>query len=328
VIHALAAGDAINWDNAKLAFNQLFLSTASGKYLDQRAGDVGQRRPPEVALTDDIFRRLAVITKTRKLTQEAILEVLEVFYGVDAVRASIVTSVSGPYVIKPGEDLVLRIDENLTVSVVFGQSGYARSTSYSANEVAAEITRTLKDLESQAFAVSEIDPSSGLYRVRVYSASRGLSSSVRIIGGKAQNALLFPTSLFVAAGMSPFATWDIQLSPTVTGNLRFTMTAGTVFDLSQVVVGDLAYVYGAEFSTSGCHGTYEILDVAVYYSGITKIQYFEIANPMGVQAMGVSQIGFDDLAFFRPTKFTIYDQLRHVMVAQSDDTIDVTIPPI
>ena len=81
-----------------------------------------------------------------------------------------------------------------------------------AEEVAAEITRTLALLGSQAYAVNIKG------QVKIYSASRGLGSSVRVVGGRSQLALQFPTQLF--STMPSSVTWNVTLSPK-TGNLRF-----------------------------------------------------------------------------------------------------------
>jgi hypothetical protein len=56
LIKALSVGDDINWDNARAAFDQLFLTTASGSWLERRASDIGLIKPlgvgsgPSVAL--------------------------------------------------------------------------------------------------------------------------------------------------------------------------------------------------------------------------------------------------------------------------------------
>ncbi len=324
MIAALAVGDRVNRDNSKLAFDQVFLCTSSGKYLEQRGGDVGQRRPAGVDMSDELFRRLAIVSKTRQLTQEAILEILEVFYGSDSVRASMTSAASEPYALEEGDELALLLDETLLVTVVFPRGNFQRLGEFSAIEAAAAITRALRLAGSQAFALAVTDHATGLAGVQIYSSSLGLSSSIRVVGGRAQTQFLFPESLFTNTGTLP--TWDVELSPTNPGNLRFTITAGDTFDLALVEAGDLAYIYGSEFANCECNGTFEIQEVSVLYSGMTKIQWFEIANAIGVADSGIVQAEFEDLMFFRPVKRTIYDQPRHVIVAQGLTQLDVVIP--
>jgi len=320
MLAGLAAGDQHNWDNARLAFSQLFLSSASGIYLDRRASDEGIERPKGVNMADHLFRKLAITQKTRKLTQEAILEVLEVFYGRDATRA-FSDSAAETFALHDDDDLVILVDERQTVTVVFEREHFSRIGMATAEEVAANITRVLRDFGSRAFAVAVTNPATDEKRVRIYSGSLGLTSSIRIIGGRANTQLLFATSLFTQTGSSPFATWDVTASPDTQGSLRFTMTAGTEYNLLLVHEGDLAYIYGDEFADSA-NGTYEIQRVFVTDSE----KWFEIENPLGDEAAGIDQVQFTDLMFFRPKRKTIYDNSRHVIVCENDDHLDVVIP--
>lgn len=325
MVAALAAGDQIVRDNAVAAFDQVFLYSASGEYLQRRASDEGVQDPPGVNMSDDLFRQLAIVQKTKKLTQESILEVLEVFYGIDAVRGSLTTTIDETYSLNDGDTLDVLLDEKLKVTVNFVASHFTSIDAARAVEVAAEITRAFQRVGSQAFAATVVNPATGAELVRIYSAARGLSSSVRIVGGSAQISLLFPTSLFTTSGSSPFAVWNVALSPTTPGNLRFTETSG-IYDLFQVRTGDLAYIYGSEFSGCNCNGTFTIEEVSVSFSGATKIQWFEIANPLGIADGSIPQVLFTDLMFFRPTRATLYNNPRHVIVCEGNNQLDIIIP--
>lgn len=319
ILSALATGDDNNWTNSQLAFKQLFLSTARGEYLNKRAAENGQTNPQNVGLTDELFRKLAITTKTRALSQEAILEVLEVFYGIDATRASIISTVAEPFILKDGDELDISIDEKSTVRVPFIRNHFANIALATAEEVASEITRTFSLLELDAYAINNAGA------VQIYSGSRGLTSSVRIIGGRAQIALQFPTVLFNTSFTN--VTWNVALSPVTTGNLRFSITAGTYFNLSNVQTGDYVYIYGNEFSGTNSIGSFKIQSVNYFYSGATLIQYFEITNPSGVAVSSIVQTSLLDLNFFRPTRYTIYNDPRHVIVGQNGDNwLDVIIP--
>ncbi len=322
---AVAAGDAINWENAKLAFNQLYLSSASGVYLDRRAGDQGLRRPPGVEMSDELFRDLAIISKTEKLTQESILDILEVFYGTDALRASITTTVNEPFALTDGDELRVLIDDRQDVVVTFHRNEFSRIAAAQAVEVAASITRALRTAGTQAFAVAVTDDTTGETAVRIYSGSLGIGSSVMITGGRAQTELLFPESLFPEGGSTPFATWDVTLSPTTLGNVRFTQISG-IYDFNVIREGDLVYIYGSEFEASTNQGVFELDAVRVSYSGSTLVQWFEIVNPSGTAENPISQTNFKDLMFFRPVRKTIYDASRHVIVAQTGSGVDIVMP--
>lgn len=222
VIAAIAAGDRTNWENALLAFDQLFIVSASKDYLDQRTGDQGVRRPTNVGMADDLFRQLAISIKNSKLTVEAFLEVLQIFYGPDAVIASTTSDVAEPYDLRDLDDLEFLIDEKHGVTMTLHREQFAHINSATALEVAAAITRGFRDAGSSAFAISYTDPETGANRVRVYGGSLGLSSSIRVTSGRAQRKLRFPTSIFDPADFAhPFT---VQLA--TTGPLTPTSSGG------------------------------------------------------------------------------------------------------
>lgn len=321
MISALSVADQRNADNARLAFDQLFLATASGAYLDRRASDEGIHRPKGVNMSDDLFRQLALTQRNGKLTQKALLDVLEIFYGRDTTRASSDTGTTEAYPLQDGDELVILFEERNTITVTFERSHFSRIGAATAEEVAAAITRACRDAGNQGFAVSFADTISGLNRVRIYSGTLGLTSSVRIIGGRGNTALQFPTPLFEDTTGSPYATWDITFSPDTLGNLRFTMTAGTEYSLFQVQTDDLVYIYGPEFAASA-NGTYPIQAVKV----TSSTQWFEIDNPLGIESTGVVQTKFTDLMFFRPKRRSVYDNTRRVIVCENDGYLDIVIP--
>ncbi len=196
MIAGISAGDQRNWDNARLAFDQLFLTSANGLYLDRRASDEGINRPKGVNMSDDLFRKLALVEKTRKLTQLAVLEVLEVFYGRDAVRALSDSTEAETYALQDGDELVILFDERNLVTVTFERSHFSRIGMATAQEVAAAITRACSDAGNAGFAISFQDTTTGENKVRIYSGTLGLASSIRIVGGRGNTVLVFSEPLF------------------------------------------------------------------------------------------------------------------------------------
>ena len=87
LIAALSVGDNLVFENARLAYDQLFKSTASGVYLDRHASDEGITRPSAVGFSDEVFRRLSIKTTARKVVTQSLLDILEVYYGTASTRA-------------------------------------------------------------------------------------------------------------------------------------------------------------------------------------------------------------------------------------------------
>ncbi len=196
VIAGLATGDKSNFDNAASIFDQLFMSSASGIYLDRRTADFGIQRPQNVGIVDDLYRKFAIKTKTKQLVIEAMLEILEVFYGPDALRANTTTTLTEPFTLNDGDDLQLLIDEQIPVQVIFRDRDFGQTPFAKAIEVAAAITRACRAQGTRAYAIPFVDPvQGGSNRVKLYSGKLGLGSFLRVTGGKAQDFLSFPTQI-------------------------------------------------------------------------------------------------------------------------------------
>lgn len=200
LIAGLAAGDCINFDNAKKSFNQMFKSSASGKYLDQITANDGLTRPLNIGISDDVYRDLAIKITTGKVTEESILEILEIFYGEDATRAHCISDGFELFNLVNGDDLDIVVDGVLSAKVVFNTNEFQLISRATALEVAAAITRILSLHGSDAFAVAFEDPIDGNTKVKIYSPSLGLRGSVQVTGGKAQNVLQFQTSINIYSG--------------------------------------------------------------------------------------------------------------------------------
>ncbi len=332
LIAALETGDEINRENAEAAFDQLFVSSASGPYLEQRAADQGITKPENVGISDALFRQLVIKYSTDKVVQEAIRQILEVFYGQDALRAFVEAEGAGPYNLSGGVfDLQWTVDELQAFSYTFQNSDFANPGAATATEIAVALTRVMSAAGSNGFASDAIDPATGLSKSRIYSPSLGLRSAVRVTGGFAQTVLRYPEPIdsVYRGTVSPASlyTWvytqpnqnTTQLSLTVDTSL-----GAPLVDLSVVRAGD--YVIITTGAATGFTGTFPILSVAQTYSGTNLIQTLTIAQIAFLgSAVQQNNAGYQ---FFRPLKSTIFkSDGRTVVVSQSvPRRIDISIP--
>lgn len=318
LVAAIATGDQFNWDNARLAFDQLFTSTASDLYLVRRAADQGIEKPRNVGISDELFRQYTIKRSTHALTEEALLEILEVFYGRDAVRAHVQTGLAEPYALSDGDDLTILLDERLSVLTIFQTADFAGIGVANAAEVAAAITRSFRAAGSPAYALALVDPVDGFTKVRVYSGALGLASSVRLTGGKAQNALQFEQNLAIASGLP---TWTITVN-VAAGTTRYQAT--NPVDLSQLRIGDYVNIFGSPFLAAN-RGSFPVTDVYFAYTpGL--VQWFEVKNSGAAQGP-FAQVAASDVLYFRPVRRTVYTEAnRAVIVSSLNDEIDVVLP--
>lgn len=203
LVAGVASGDCPNFDNNSKAFNQLYINTSSGIYLDRISANDGITRPKNVGMADTVYRQLAVKLKNHKVTNEAVLEVLEVYYGEDAVRAHATTDGYQPYALTDGDDLNVTIDGIYTTKIVFKHDDFTLIGAASAAEVAGAITRAFMIADIPAYAKAFVDTLDGKTKVKIYTGSLGLKGSVQIKGsggGKAQNILKFEDLLSIYTG--------------------------------------------------------------------------------------------------------------------------------
>jgi hypothetical protein len=294
---------------------QLFIASAQGRFLDGKLTTYGIGRPGELGLTDDVYRQLGIEIKSAKQVRSLINSILEIVYGPEFTRASL-DSVVEPYDLSGGATLRLSFDGGGPLELEL--SGFADPSAATAEEVAAAITRALFRIGSDGFAYSK-DNGSGAF-VKILSPTTGPSSSATLLGGSAQNHLLFPA----IRGTTGDATtqWTVERVPG--GKMRMTWTGGTNPFLGRAKVGDYVNVYGASFEAEN-RGTF-VVTTAV--GGLAGDAYVEFLNPAGVeevQAQGTA----DAVLFFQPKRASLTGQLSFAAAFQaSPKALSVYLPAL
>ena len=330
LIAALSTGDNANWANAESAFDQLFLSTASGSWLEKKASDQGILEPTNVGMTDDLFRQYVIKLSTGKVVHESIREILEVFYGQDSSRAFVEANLDEPYDLSSHPDLQWVLDEDTNFTITFQNSWFAVPSKALAVEVAVALTNVIRQSGSDGFAIPIQSVTTGLNRVRIYSGSLGLGSFARVTGGLAQNVFNFPTLHNVYSGtISPITGYNwtyTQPNPNVTqASLSIdTSIAAALIDLSSVSPGD--YVVITSNAGIGVTGTFQISNVSITWSGSIVTQSFQIPQ---ISFLGsANQAANNAYSFYSPTKNSILAAGgRTVLVAQTTgSTVNISLP--
>lgn len=327
LIEGLSQGDDINWNNTQLAFDQLFRSTASGKYLDRLAANDGVRRKPELGLSDDLFRKLLIQQATNKVTHNALRGILEVFYGQDALRAWVETELEEPYQLAAGQTLTWKLDAQEDFSVTFAANQFVVIGQAKAVEIAAVLTKAMGDAGSDGFALVVKNATTGNNRVRIYSGSLGLKSFAQVTGGTAQPYLNFNAPRDVYSGTVTTGsgyTWQYTNPTPLTTRLTLTTVGVPLIDVSAVETGDYV-VIGDDVGVVPA-GTYSIADVGQSWSGLNYVQYFEIGENLGYTG-GALQVSNYSYQFFRPEKTSTQSGDRTVVVSQtSPGVVDIQLP--
>jgi hypothetical protein len=136
---------------------------------------------------------------------------------------------------------------------------------------------------------------------------------VTVLGGSAQNVLVFPSP--VNAGGNLSTQWTISTQPG--GKLRFTWTGGGNPNVGKLVPGYYVNIYGGGFASSANVGTYTILDAL---EGGVNTAYFEIYNPLG--STGTVTQGTDTaVLFFDPIRRTIQSNGYYAALYQTETNV-------
>jgi hypothetical protein len=307
VLHALASGNAAYLiDNVRAVNDQLYVTTASGRYLDERLADAGIVRPVNVGLSDDVFRQIGIEVKNRKQVRDLINNLLNAIFGDEFVRASNQARAFAPYNLKDGDTLIVNFDDKNTVTLQFKESQFSSIAAATAQEVADAITKSLRDLGFKGTAIARDDGNGGF--VEIISDTIGPSSSVTVLGGRAQNELRFDSP--VSAGGNLSTQWTITLQPG--GVARFTWTGGANPQLGKVEAGNYVNVFGGGFASSSNEGSYTITNSI---GGPAGSSYFEIANPLATSGIVVQ--GTDTaVLFFNPARKTLNSRLSYAAAYQ------------
>jgi hypothetical protein len=110
MIEALAAGDEINSANILALKDNLFIATAEDRFLEKLLAAQGIVKPAEVGIDDESFRNMAIAVTNNKLVSNVFFDILELFFGEDAVKSNILSQTFEPYVLTDGMDLFIQQD--------------------------------------------------------------------------------------------------------------------------------------------------------------------------------------------------------------------------
>ena len=317
VLESLATASLHLVDNVVAMNDSLYITTASDTYLDDRMSDFGITRPETIGLSDEIFRKIGIEVINRKQVRDLIMKILEIVYGEEYTRATSSSTYLEPYYLEDGDTLVVSYDDQSPVTVVFNSSQFSNINFATAQEISDVITRATR---TQGRTGSAYPKDDGLGNfVVLIPDTNGPSSSVRVLGGKAQNKLGFSKIRPTSAESS--TQWDIEI---FSGTSRMTWSGGTDPSLGKARKGDYVTVYGSGFDDKN-KGTFTLTNVK---SGIIGQAYVEFENPIAVNETRV-QGSSDGFLIFNPLRITPINKTGYALAFQtSSKLLEVFMPAV
>lgn len=316
ILKSLSTGPVHLINNVEAVNDSLYIVSAKENFLDQRLGDKGVVRPPEVGLSDEVFREIGIEITTRKQVRDLVHQLLRILYGEIFTRATSPSFEFEPYALENGDNLILLFDDSEPVEITFSSSQFQNISTASAQEVSDAITKSIRKAGKTGAAF--LREENGSNKVVLISSTDGPSSSVRVLGGKAQNVLKFDKIRPTSAD----ATTQWTLTQEAGGSIKATWTGGADPALGRVKVGDYVNIYGSAFDLVN-RGTFSI--VAAQGGNIGEA-YIEYENPNGIPQTTLQGTA-DAILFFNAQKRILTTNERYAAAFQtSPRTIEVFMP--
>lgn len=311
VLNALATSSAYLVNSIDAVNSSLYIMTAQGQYLDLRLADYGITRDPSIGLSDDVFRQIGIAVKNKKQIRELINTILNQVFSDPLVKATSSAQFLEPYALQDGDTLIIDYDGGPPRTITFNASQFNNIGAALAIEVANAISVGLSNLGVSGSAIQN-NSGSGNY-VELISDTVGPSSSITVLGGRAQNVLFFPSSVPYSGNFSTQWTISIQSG----GVLRFTWSGGADPGIGDVEALQYVNIFGGGFASSSNEGTYTIV---ASQGGEVNVAYFEIINPIG--SVGIVTQGTNDaIRFYTPIRETLLNNKYYAAVYSTEKNV-------
>jgi hypothetical protein len=296
ILESLAQSAGILLKNVEAVNDQIFIATATGKFLDNLLAGKNIIRPASLGIEDDVFREIGIEITNRKQVRDLINNILEIIYGPEYTRAQVFSNQVEPYSLQNNDKIIVQFDDGKPVELIFSSSDFSNITIATAQEVADAITRNLRNQGISGFATTRNDGYGAF--VVLSSPSTGPSSAIRVLGGRAQNILQFPSPRATSADFS--TQWDIEIKQG--GIVRMTWTAGVNPSIGKVKAGDYVNIFGGGFFAEN-QGTFTIKKSQ---GGSVNNAYIEFEN-LEASPQVATQGTNNAVLFFNPQRITITD---------------------
>lgn len=300
--------------------DQLFLTTASGRYLVQLGEEQGFTMPANSGLDIRSYRVLVpIMVSDPKQVRISIDALVKAFYGSDRVRANVSSSVIGPYSLLSGDDLIIETEKGLvSIAILDGQVSNLLSVT------AAEIAAVLNSSQNTILAEAIKDRVSGEDYLRLITTTTGAGGYIKIVGGTLQNVLKFQTIVDTSNGIG--TSWNITKDSIYTDITRITWNgAGTNPRLYLAKAGDVVTIRGLVDGGqpfSGLNGSYTLVDVGYDYF-IIKNDVFDVVSST------YTQVDANSIVFTNSRKHILFDQAEYALTSEtSANTITITVPAV
>jgi len=331
LLTALDEQDTSNLVLAEDARKELFITTATGRYLILLASQYGFVVPRWAGLDTKGIRTLAVpAIFLPKQSKDTFKNILEAFYAKEILHPSISSTSYEPYSLSSGDTLILTTDSG-EVIVSFSDNQFADISSVTAGELAGIINSQ----QRLVYADSVYDRTVNASQLRITSNTYGVEARLRVSGGSAQNILRFPQIKPVFSDST--TVWEItkEYGKNYADLVTFTYSAGSRPELNLLDMGDLVSIRDqvdtVDANYSALNGTYEVLNAGMIdqFVGYFTIRNLQFQSTGEVFPRYLSPTGTTDFCFTSSRMSLVYDNREYALIAEPRiGEVLISVPPI
>lgn len=312
-------------ESAEEASRQLFIATASGRYLINLGASEGFVVPVDAGVDIDAFRDIVpAVVSTPKQVTDTIVNLIGIFYDKTRIRPFIVAEVPEPYSFTNGDTLLITTDAG-TVSVGIFDNLLDDINNVSAAELAGLINASQSSVTADVFTSRE----TGEQSVRLIAGSYGVSAFIHITGGTAQNIIKFEKT--DNTDLQAGTTWEIIKEATYTDvtKIRWDGT-GITPKLFNVQAGDFVTIRDFVDDYESFNGTFEVLEVGYDTIGSSNYDYFVISNIQYQNTTGtLVQPNANSIVFTSQDKKRLFDSFEYGLVSENTSgEVSVFVPAV
>ena len=300
--------------------DQLFLQTASGRFLVQLGEQEGFLMPANSGLDINSYQVLVpIMISAPKQVRKTFEDLIEGFYGSSNTKPSIVSSITGPYNLNSGDDIIL-LTESGQVTIAINASQVSDITNVSALEIASIVNYS----QNLVIADQLTDRTTNLEALRFTSTSSGPSAFVQILGGKLQNVLQFPK--LIPTQNVAGTVWNLTKNSIYNDELTFTWNGvGTNPQVFLTQANDIVTIRGLAdgiYPYSQLNGSYQIVDAGYSYFIVRNLGF-------NVLSASLTQSIANNIVFTKNSKVTIYDNSEFAITSETSyNTVTLTVPAV
>lgn len=315
LLEALSVGDGFIASQIEASRDNLVAVTATGSYLDRRAGLYGIVRGQGAGLLDEDFQRLIPkLGLSPKQITNVMLQLIDTIYGPYASHANSTSAFSEPYVLEDGFNLRVRVD-NEELEVIFETEDAFNISAATAQEMATAISKKTK---GRIIGSVLTNARTGQKFLNIRTSTIGSQGFLQVLGGDAQAKLQFPE---IRPVTNAIRVWDVTRF-NGTDEMIFTINSGPVpnFKAAGVVRGD--------FITIRSDSGFDLKNVGTYLVSFVGPNYFRLINGGGVTESAVSQSQVDDFTFYRPDLSNVLLSSRPAAIVETSPRELIVLLPV